>query len=502
MSKPFYITTTLPYVNAEPHIGHALEFVRADSIARWKKLCGFEVFFNTGTDEHGLKIYNKAKEQGIDPQAYVDQAASKFKEILPILGISPDVKFVRTTDTHHIKAAQEFWRLVDKNGYIYKKNYSVKYCVGCELEKTESELVDGKCPLHPTQGLELIQEENYFFKFSAFSQKLLDLYKRGGDVTGDVRLSFVIPESRQKEIRTFVERGPEDFSVSRLKSKMPWGIPVPGDEAQVMYVWFDALVNYVSTIGWPDDVVEGKSVPGSFKKWCVDTGGMVQYCGKDNLRQQSAMWQAMLMAAGLPSSKTVIIDGFATGDGGIKMSKSLGNTVDPVALAKEFGTDAMRYYCLRELHPFEDTACSADRFKDAYNAGLANGLGNLVSRVMKMVETNEISIDAAQTENDVSPISTDYQNGLSEYNLKKSMDAIWNTIAESDKIIQEKQPFKLMKSTEATEKAEGKACIQNLLKNVRSIGVALQPFMPATAKTILGCVTSGKMPAQPLFLRK
>ena len=487
MSKPFYITTTLPYVNAKPHIGHAVEFIRADSIARWKKLCGFEVFFNTGTDEHGLKIYQKAEQAHMDPQAYVDKAAAEFKELLPMLGVSPDANFIRTTDPHHIKAAQEFWRIVDKNGYIYKKNYSVKYCVGCELEKTESELVDGKCPLHPLQDLELINEENYFFKFSAFQKPLLDLYEKGGPILGKSKLPFVIPESRQKEIRAFVERGLEDFSISRLKSKMPWGIAVPGDESQVMYVWFDALVNYVSAVGWPDD---------SFKKWCVDTGGMVQYCGKDNLRQQSAMWQAMLLAAGLPSSQNIIINGFVTADGGVKMSKSLGNTIDPLTLVEEFGTDAMRYYCLRELSPFEDSPCTPERFKDAYNANLANGLGNLVSRVMKMAETNGVKALNGEVK-----LPDAYETGLSEYNLKKSMDAIWDLIAESDKLIQTKQPFRLMKSN-IPERTEGRACIETLLGNIYMIGIALKPFMPDTSKAILDCVDNNNMPAAPLFLRK
>jgi len=486
-SKPFYITTTLPYLNAEAHMGHTLEFIRADAVARAKKLDGFDVFFNTGTDEHGLKVFQKAEQAGMTPQAYVDQMAAKFKNLLPILGISPDANFIRTTDPHHMKAAQEFWRIVNKNGFIYKKNYSTKYCVGCELEKTESELVDGKCPLHPLQSIEIINEENYFFKFSAFQKQLLDLYEK----------SFVIPKSRQKEIKAFVERGLEDFSISRLKAKMPWGISVPDDEDQVMYVWFDALVNYVSAVGWPG---------GSFEKWCVETGGMVQYCGKDNLRQQSAMWQAMLLAAGLPTSKTVIVDGFVTADGGVKMSKSLGNTIDPVALVKEFGTDAMRYYCLRELQPFEDSPCTPERFKDAYNANLANGLGNLVSRVMKMAETNNIKVSGLEnTEGEaqgVVVLSADYAAGLAEYNLKKSMDSIWDIIAESDKLIQVKQPFKLMKSVNPAEKAQGKACIEALLTNIRTIGVALKPFMPTTAAAIIDCLENNKMPTTPLFLRK
>ena len=367
-SKKFYITTTLPYVNSDPHIGFAMEFIRADMVARYKKLQGFDVFFNTGTDEHGLKIFRNAEKLGVSPQKYVDGYAEKFKALIPLLGISDDVVFTRTTDEHHIKSAQEFWKLCDANGFIYKKNYTINYCVGCELEKSNSELVDGKCQLHPNLEIELINEENYFFKFSEFQQKLLDLYKNNPE--------FVIPAHRLNEIKAFVERGLQDFSISRLKEKMPWGIEVPGDKDQVMYVWFDALVNYISAIGWPDDMKK-------FEMWQEETGGMVQYCGKDNLRQQSAMWQAMLMAADLPSSKTIIIDGFVTGEGGMKMSKSLGNTIEPNELVKEYGADALRLYVAKEIAPFEDTPFTKKSFHDAYNANLANGLGNLVSRIIE-----------------------------------------------------------------------------------------------------------------------
>ena len=242
----FYITTTLPYVNADPHIGFAMEIIRADTIARYKKLTGSEVFFNTGTDEHGLKIYRKALEQKKDPKAYVDEYALKFKNLIPVLNISPDVHFTRTTDKVQTEAAQAFWDVSFKAGDIYKKQYSVKYCVGCELEKTISDLVDGRCPDHPTLELETIEEENYFFRFSKYQKQLLDLYNSRPD--------FVVPSSRLGEIKAFVSRGLEDFSISRLAAKMPWGIPVPGNKDHVMYVWFDALVNYISVIGWPTDI--------------------------------------------------------------------------------------------------------------------------------------------------------------------------------------------------------------------------------------------------------
>lgn len=480
-------------------MGHALEFIRADAIARWKKMSGYEVFFNTGTDEHGSKIYQKAVRSGLSPQEYVDSAAAKFKEILPLLGISSDINFIRTTDKHHIEAAQEFWRRVEKNGYIYKKHYSVKYCVGCELEKTDSELVDGRCPLHPNQDLELIDEDNYFFKFSAFGEKLLDLYesrsvayKNSGN-TGDL-LPFVIPESRQNEIRAFVERGLRDFSISRVVEKMPWGIPVPGDDKQVMYVWFDALVNYVSAVGWPNDVISGQKIPGSFEKWCVKSGGMVQYCGKDNLRQQTAMWQAMLMAAGLPNSKTVIVDGFVTAEGGVKMSKSLGNVVSPLDIVSKYGTEALRYCCLRELHPFEDSPFSEPRFKEAYNAALANGLGNLVSRVMKMASTH---LEAAP-EISSNTIPAEFKSAMDSYDIQRACNLIWKSISDADSLIQEKKPFSLVK----TDKSAAQSVISDLCVRLYIIGEMLAPIMPETSKAIKSLVRENKMPDKPLFLRK
>lgn len=465
-----------------------MELIRADMIARYKKLADFDVFFNTGTDEHGVKIFRKAKEQHMETQAYVDDFAARFKNLIPTLGIMPTITFTRTTDPHHIAAAQEFWKIADKNGLIYKKNYSVKYCIGCELEKTESELVDGKCPLHPLQELELIQEENYFFRFSIFQKQLMDLYEKNPN--------FVVPNSRLNEIRAFVERGLEDFSISRLKSKMPWGITVPGDENQVMYVWFDALVNYVSAIGWPDREVE-------FKKWWVESGGVVQYCGKDNLRQQAAMWQAMLMAVKLPPSKQIIIDGFVTGEGGLKMSKSLGNTVDPLDIVKEYGTDSLRLYVAKELSPFEDSPFTMEKFKEAYNAHLANGLGNLVSRTMKMAEANGVKYDPTVAKTlamsvEASTLSQKYREGFEKYDLQQACNAIWELVSNTDKIVQERQPFKKIK----TDRAGGEADIKELLARLNFIATMLLPILPETAAKITDLTENNKMPEAPLFLRK
>lgn len=477
--KNFYITTTLPYVNADPHVGFAMEIIRADVIARNKKLNGYNVFFNTGTDEHGAKIHRNAVSQGIDPQKYVDDLSIKFKDLIPLLGVSSDVKFIRTTDSHHVKSAQEFWNLCNKNGFIYKKNYKIKYCVGCELEKTESELVDGKCPIHPLMIIDEIEEENYFFKFSEFQKPLLELYSNNPD--------FVVPSFRFNEIKAFVERGLQDFSISRLKTKMPWGIEVPNDTDHVMYVWFDALVNYISTLGWPED-------NDTFDKFWTNADNIVQYCGKDNLRQQSAMWQAMLMAAGLKNTRQIVINGFLTGDGGIKMSKSLGNVINPVDVVKEYGTDALRYYLLREASPFEDSPFTMEKFKEAYNSGLANGLGNLVSRVMKMAETNGVVL---KIEDSIKMDITKHEEYYRNYEINKVCDDIWSKIQELDKYIQDNQPFKTVK----TDLEKGKSQISFLLASVYSIANALKPILPSTSDKILNAIEQGKI-SEPLFLRK
>lgn len=477
--RPFYITTTLPYVNSDPHVGFGMEIVRADIIARYKKMIGCEVFFNTGTDEHGTKIHRKALEIGKDVQAYVDEYAEKFRQLIPVLGISGDINFIRTTDPHHVSAAQEFWRVCQKNGDIYKKNYKVKYCVGCELEKTESELVDGRCPLHPKSELEIIEEENYFFRFSKYQKPLLDLYKKNS--------KLVVPESRMGEIRSFVERGLEDFSISRLASKMPWGIPVPGDEKQVMYVWFDALVNYISAVGWPGDMAK-------FQKWWVESGGVVQYCGKDNLRQQSAMWQAMLMSAGLTPSQTIVIDGFIT-SGGKKMSKSEGNVINPVAVVEEFGVEPFRYFVARELHPFEDGDFTMEKFKDAYNSHLANGLGNLVSRVMKMAETN-LTGPIVPASKEIIP--NDFKKAMEAFDIKKAADLIWERIGNLDTRIQESQPFKLVK----TDKEKAISIMKELVMELYVVSRMLEPIMPETSNTIKELVKANKSPAAPIFLRR
>ncbi len=478
MDKNFYITTTLPYVNSDPHVGFAMELVRADIIARSKKLQGYNVFFNTGTDEHGQKLYTAAKETGKDVKDYVDGFAGVFKKLPNALGVLEDIHFVRTTDAHHEKAAQDFWKICSDNGYIYKKNYTTKYCVGCELEKTDSELVEGKCPLHPKLDIEMRDEENYFFKFSDFGDKLLDLYKTNPN--------FVVPDFRYNEIKSFVERGLEDFSISRLKEKMSWGIAVPGDENHVMYVWFDALVNYVSTLGWPENMEQ-------FEKFWTN-GTPVQYCGKDNLRQQTAMWQAMLMAAGLPNTNTVVVNGFLTGDGGVKMSKSLGNVINPFDVINEYGADAFRFFVAKEISNFEDSPFTIERFKESYNSGLANGIGNLTSRIMKMASDN---LDAPVQIADFEDMSA-YFGFLNSFEINKATEHVWKEVGEMDAYIQNNQPFKVVK----TNKEEGQKMISELVVRLYTVARMLNPILPETSAKIKELIKSNKSPETPLFLRK
>jgi methionyl-tRNA synthetase len=482
-NKKFYITTTLPYVNSDPHVGFAMEIIRADSIARYKKLQGYEVFFNTGTDEHGQKLLNDAQKAGKDVFDYVSEYAQKFRDLVPLLGISEDVNFIRTTDQHHEKAAQELWNRVKEAGYIYKKAYQTKYCVGCELEKTDSELVDGRCPIHPNKELEIIDEENYFFAFSKCAPLLEDLYKNNP--------KLVIPDFRFNEAKAFLSRGLEDFSISRLKSKMSWGVPVPGDDEHVMYVWFDALTNYISTLGWPEDIEK-------FEKFWKN-GTPVQYCGKDNLRQQSMMWQAMLLAAGLPTTDHIIINGFIN-SGGQKMSKSLGNVLSPYdiiaifsVVAGERSSDVLRYYLLRHMNSFEDSDMTLESLNEAYQSGLSNGIGNLTSRIMTLSEAHCEGFD--ELPNIMHP--ENIIKSVESFDIQKAMNHIWENIATIDQKIQLTKPFSVIKEDRET----GVAIINDLVSDLYGIAVSLAPFMPKTSEAIIECIRENRKPVVPLFAR-
>lgn len=469
--KYFSLTTTLPYVNSSPHVGFALEIVQADVVARYKESADYDVFFNFGTDEHGLKIYRKAQEQNKNPQDYVDEYAKKFDKLKTALNLSYN-SFVRTTDPHHIKAAQEFWKRCKENGDIYKKVYKTKYCVGCELEKTDSELENGTCPLHPNIKLEIIEEENYFFRFSKYKKPLLEFYEKNPN--------FVVPEFRFNEIKTFVRSGLQDFSISRVKNKMPWGIEVPNDPEQVMSVWFDALINYISAMGWPDNL-------NKFNKWWP----VVQFAGKDNLRQQTAIWQAMLMSAGIPNSKQVFIHGFIT-SGGQKMSKSLGNIIDPFGYVEKYGTDALRYYLLAKISPTEDGDFTKEKFVEAYNADLANGLGNLISRVAKLCENENIKgLNITPTQNNDIDIS------LKEFRFDLAISSIWSHIKIIDQIINKEEPWKIEDKSKLREKLE------TYVAQILSMSFNLEPFLPETARKIQEQFKKGSniLSGKPLFPR-
>lgn len=479
MGKPFYITTTLPYVNADPHIGFALEIVQADVLARYHALRGDEVFFNTGTDEHGIKIHRKAHDLGKDTQSYTDEYAEKFRALKEKLHLFPDLHFIRTTDPKHKAAAQEFWKRCAMSGDIYKKNYSVKYCVGCELEKTDSELQNNRCPIHPTLDIELISEENYFFRFSKYQVPLLDLYARRPDL--------VVPDFRFNEIRAFVAAGLEDFSISRLKSKMPWGVPVPGDDTQVMYVWFDALINYISTLGWPEDEANLEKFWG-----IIPSPKALQVAGKDNIRQQAAMWQAMLISANLPSTRQIVIHGFIT-SGGQKMSKSLGNVIDPYVIVDEYGVDALRLFLLRHIHPFEDSDFTMDKFRESYNADLANGLGNLAARILTLAQAN---LPAAITRPDAEDFPKEYVDALDRYDYNAATDYVWQLIGQLDKELTDTKPFAVVKE----RPDEGRVMIASMATRLYSIARLLQALLPSTSDVLKAAILANKKP-ENLFPR-
>ncbi len=468
--KRFYITTTLPYVNAAPHIGFALEIVQADVVARSRRAAGAEVFFNTGTDEHGVKIYQNALAAGKTPQAFADENAAHFARLMQALTIDAHA-FIRTTDPHHITAAQEFWKRCAAAGDIEKKLYRTKYCTGCELEKTDSELVDGKCPLHPSLRIEEREEENYFFKFSRYQKRLLDLYAKYPD--------FVLPAHRLTEIRNFVAKGLSDFSISRLKEKMSWGIPVPGDEDHVMYVWFDALVNYVSTLGWPEDAKQFEEFWGT-----VEAPQAVQVAGKDNLRQQSAMWQAMLLSAGLPTSRQIFIHGFVT-SGGQKMSKSLGNVADPFALVEKYGADAVRYYLLRGIPAAEDGDFSEAKFRELYNGDLANGIGNFTARVTTLAAAagpfpKDLAPDPALLAK-IGHAKAEVARYLGEWKFHEALAALAALVSVGDVYVNEKKPWEL----KGEEKTAVLFSLVTLLDNAAAL---LAPFLPDTAARITDCI--------------
>ena len=469
--KTKYITTTLPYVNADPHLGFAYEVLVADALARYWRLMGEEVFFNTGTDEHGQKIAGKADEKGESRQEYVNHYAGEYSKLKESLNLSYD-NFIRTTNEDHKKAAQELWKRCEAKGDIYKKKFKGLYCVGDEMFMRESDLVNGRCPNHPNLELQEIEEENYFFKLSNYQTYLEKKYLAQEGV--------IVPEWRRQEALNFVQGGLEDFSISREKERLNWGVPVPNDENQVMYVWFDALTNYISTLGWPDDA-EGK-----FKKFWEEAETL-QLAGKDQVRFQSIMWQAMLKSADLPATDKVLYHGFINSNGQ-KMSKSLGNVINPTELIARYGTDATRYLLLRHVHPFDDTDITWERLDEWYTADLVNGLGNLVARVMKMSETHLKDIVTCE-------VVTLGKMDASTW-IDQSMEYIWKQIGEIDEKITQTEPFKLVK----TDIVSAEKLITELVQSLHYVATLVKPFMPETSKIILEAIKENKKP-ENLFKR-
>ena len=464
-----YLTTTLPYVNADPHLGHALEFVQADALARTWRLAGDTVFFSTGTDEHGQKIYEAAEKAGQDVHAYADHYADKFRKLGTALDLSNDA-FIRTIEPRHYAAATEMWRRCDAVGDIYKKAYTGMYCVGCESFKTEREMVGGHCIIHTNLQLQEITEENYFFRFSKYTDRLLEYVSRPGTV---------IPEWRREEAVAFVKGDLADFSISREKKRLSWGIPVPNDDTQVMYVWFDALTSYLSTLDWPEDT------KGNFKKFW-EKGRTAQVAGKDQVRFQSLMWQAMLMSAGIKNTDQIFYHGFIN-SGGQKMSKSLGNIISPYDLVKKYGTDATRYMLLRHINPMEDSDVTWERLDEWYTAHLTNGLGNLVARVMKLAETYNPAVNIF-----IQPAPSK----VIDFKFNQALDEIWGEIKACDDLITTKEPFKLVK----TNPEEGKRVISETINTLQKVAFMLQPFMPETSKRIQTAIEENKKP-ENLFPR-
>lgn len=466
----FYITTTLPYVNSDPHIGFALEVVQSDALARYWRAQGRDVFFNTGTDEHGQKIFEAAEKAGEDVQKYADKYAEEFKKLKDVLALSNDT-FIRTTDEHHLKAAQEMWKRCEKD--IYKKEFEGLYCVGCERYLTQKDLSNGKCAIHDTEPRPM-KEENYFFNFKKYEKPLLEYLSREDSV---------IPSWRREEAINFVKDGLEDFSVSREKSRLSWGVPVPGDDSQVMYVWFDALTNYVSTLGWPFDSAQGK--PDLFEKFWTN-GHTVQTAGKDQVRFQSLMWQAMLMSAGIKNTDQVFYHGFVISNGQ-KMSKSLGNVISPYEMVERYGTDATRYLLLRHIHPTEDTDVTWEKLDEWYTAHLANGLGNLASRIMKLAQDN---IEPVNVEGQGFKF-TDYPaEKLEEFRFDMFMEYAWSKIGELDREIQETKPWE----------SKDKEVIATLVLRLYQIGKLIEIVMPDISEKIINATKENKKP-ENLFPR-
>ena len=474
--KTFYVTTPIFYPNAKLHLGHAYTTTLCDILARYHRLMGERTYLLTGSDENTQKMVDAARKEGKDPLAFLDDIVAKFSALFKELDISYD-QFIRTTDQQkHWPGAIALWKKLDASGDLYKKEYEGLYCVGHEAFITEKELVDGTCPDHGTVP-ERLKEENYFFRLSRYTDVI-----RNKIISDELH---IVPTTRKREILAFLDEGLQDVSFSRPR-KADWppglGVPVPGDDSQVMYVWCDALSNYITALGYGRDDALYKEF------WPADA----HVIGKDILRFHAAIWPAMLLSAGLPLPKSILVHGFIT-SGGKKMSKTLGNVIDPEELLAEYGTDAVRYYLARHISPFEDGDITREHFKEIYNGELANGLGNLVARVMKLAEDNLEEGTRPETRG----FPVEYTEALEKFEINKAAEYVWQRIGALDERITREEPFKLIK----TDRQAGKELIFGMTQELYLIARMLNPLMPDTCAKIKQAVISNKKPDN-LFGRK
>ncbi len=464
----FFATNAIPYVNAKAHIGHALEFIQSDTITRYHRLKGDHTLLLCGADENALKNVQAAESTGIDVQSLVDQNAKLFEELAAKLNIKFDVFQKGSSQNHHL-SSQKLWELCDKAGDIYKKSYKGLYCVGCETFYTIEELDEkGECFEHPGKKLEEVEEENYFFKLSKYQDKLLKIIESGE--------YQIIPDFRRNEVLSFIKTGLKDFSISRTNKRAKnWGVPVPNDPNQRIYVWFDALNIYQSGIGfgWDEEKYD--------KWWPAD----LHVIGKGIIRFHAVYWPAILLSTGLKLPKKLFVHEYFTVNGQ-KMSKTLGNVYDPVPLVEKYGADSLRYYCLAKISPFQDGDFSEEKFKEYYNADLANGLGNLVARVAKLCELNNIKATPGPN-----IWCTDLEKYMGEFKFNEAIAVIWQLITEADKKINQEKPW-----TISGEKLE--EVLLDYVKRIQAIGFNLQPFLPETSEKILKQF-SGQIKSAPVL---
>lgn len=472
----YYITTSIPYVNGEPHLGHAMEFVMADVLARYARQQGYDVVYSTGTDEHGGKIAEKAKELGLTTKDLTDQMSQTFRDLQASLNISND-RFIRTTDAGHEQRAQLIWKALQKD--IYKNKYIGWYCTGDEAFFTETEVQANKgvCPNH-NRPYEKIEEENYFFKLSAYTEPIKKAIETGQFT--------IVPKTKRNEILGLLKEGLEDISISRPADKIGWGIPVPGDKSQLIYVWFEALMNYITVLGYPEHE--------DFKKYWPAN---VQVVGKDIIRFHAAIWPAMLMSLEVPLAKTLFVHGFININGQ-KMSKSLGNYLSPSEVIDVYGADAFRYFFLRHIPSYDDGDFTWEKFEAAYNNELANELGNAVQRTAVMITKYQDGVigDIPEAEHDIAL----YKAALERCQFDRALDEAWDQVRGLNQYIDEVKPWQIAKSGDEEHLRE---VLAYQVSNLLEIADLLEPFMPDTAAKIRKIFAAGVVqPAETTLFPK